>query len=49
VLADERPAVISSAAGLAEKLRNSHAVHKLLALDVRLYQLVSEAVEKCYA
>jgi hypothetical protein len=49
VLADERPAVISSAAGLAEKLRNSRAVHKLLALDVRLYQLVSEAVEKCYA
>lgn len=49
VLADERPAVISSAAGLAEKLRSSRVIHKLLALDVRLYQLVSEAVEKCYA
>lgn len=49
VLTDERPAVISSAAGLAEKLRGSRVIHKLLALDIRLHQFVSEAVQKCYA
>lgn len=42
----EAPATISSAPAIAEKLARLRSVHRLLALDLKLYRLVEEAVNK---
>jgi hypothetical protein len=42
----EAPAAISNAPAVAEKLARLRSVHRLLALDLKLYHLVEEAVSK---
>lgn len=49
ILGIEEPARITSVAATAQKLEKLRSVHQLLALDLKLYRFVSEAISSVYA
>lgn len=48
LLGEQTPALVSSVPALATKLGRLRSVHKLLALDIKLYRFVAEAIENAY-
>lgn len=48
ILRDQKITTVSNVPVLAKKLARLRAVHRLLALDIKLYRFAAEAVEKAY-